>query len=644
MHDHRQRDDHSEPYQMHIRLGLYSVVFLHIILTLLTFQDYGITSDDPDAIVHGRNAVAHYGNLLGLSESPEVPSRQNGSLFDLSANLVARILPLDIHTTRTLLTSAFAFVGILALYSLGTVLGGPRVGLLAAVLLLLTPRFYGHSFINPEDIALATGYLFTLLCVLRLNREFPNPRYVTLALTGLAIGLTLAVRVDPALILSLALLLLGTAVARSTDALGSPRGIIQLVGRLAVVSVVAYVAMLAFWPDAWSQPFHIPWQSLTTYPKSEWRHLNVFSGNYVDWMDVPRSFSLVWLGMTLPEVAFLGLIALVAASVIRQGYLGRRGLITVCLAVILPLLAIVTARLPLFHGSRHLLFLVPPIIALCSLGIVSLLGTARLKWQRHVIVAATALVTILPIREMIRLHPYQYTYFNHVSGTIDDTWTDYDTDYWQTSYKAGVNWILENGPMFEDRKTRVSALFFDGVFFQMESDNHEAVQAWEDPDVYLGTKRFGEHRALPGELLHTVKIGNAPALYIVRPDTSYADAPDVDSDPYLDQVRAKTLALAAARAENLADTSLALHHYQRYVGVATRLGVQKEADRARAKVIYLTVKDPERINEIGEALSRKGDFRTAGLLFEKLSNQYRRKKYLKNLKFQNLIKVQIITS
>jgi hypothetical protein len=42
---------------------------------------------------------------------------------------------------------------------------------------------------------------------------------------------------------------------------------------------------------------------------------------------------------------------------------------------------------------------------------------------------------LLPMAEMIRLHPYQYTHFNHVAGTVRDAERFYMLDYWGLALK-----------------------------------------------------------------------------------------------------------------------------------------------------------------------------------------------------------------
>lgn len=50
-----------------------------------------------------------------------------------------------------------------------------------------------------------------------------------------------------------------------------------------------------------------------------------------------------------------------------------------------------------------------------------------------------------PVPALVRLHPYQMTYFNSFVGGLRGAADRYETDYWLTSYKEGMEWIQSAG-------------------------------------------------------------------------------------------------------------------------------------------------------------------------------------------------------
>jgi hypothetical protein len=55
----------------------------------------------------------------------------------------------------------------------------------------------------------------------------------------------------------------------------------------------------------------------------------------------------------------------------------------------------------------------------------------------------------LPVVEMVRLHPYEYTYFNAVAGRVAGARTRYMLDYWGLSFKQAslglAAWLAQHG-------------------------------------------------------------------------------------------------------------------------------------------------------------------------------------------------------
>ena len=99
------------------------------------------------------------------------------------------------------------------------------------------------------------------------------------------------------------------------------------------------------------------------------------------------------------------------------------------------------ARPALYNGLRHFIFVVPPFAALGGLAMAWLADSAR----RHGKAALTALAAVfiagisLPVSDMVRLHPYQYTAFNLFSGGVRAAQNKYMLDYWGLAFKQAAD-------------------------------------------------------------------------------------------------------------------------------------------------------------------------------------------------------------
>jgi len=137
-------------------LAILCLVYLGAALS--TFKDYGINPDEGMHISYGKSVVAWY--TSGFTER-SVFKWTNiwayGGAYDVLCHLATKVSPFTVYETRHLVDAIAGLVGVLGAYALGRTAGNRWMGLLAAVLLFLTPRYYGHAFFNHKDIPFAVA-------------------------------------------------------------------------------------------------------------------------------------------------------------------------------------------------------------------------------------------------------------------------------------------------------------------------------------------------------------------------------------------------------------------------------------------------------------------------------------------------------
>jgi hypothetical protein len=115
------------------------------------------------------------------------------------------------------------------------------------------------------------------------------------------------------------------------------------------------------------------------------------------------------------------------------------------LAATLPLAVAMVKRPALYNGIRHFIFVIPPMTVLAGAAFawgMNWLKENRRGWQPAA-VAVFAFGLLLPLGEMIRLHPYQYTHFNHIAGTVRAADDLYMLDYWGLALKQASEGLRE---------------------------------------------------------------------------------------------------------------------------------------------------------------------------------------------------------
>jgi hypothetical protein len=420
----------------------------------LTFRDYGLGWDDYTHAEYADLLLRMYGS--GFKDTGALSFANlymYGGGFDMAAALLHKVIPLELFETRRLLGAVVGVIGLAVTWRLGRRVGGPLAGLAALLLLALCPTYYGHMFMNPKDAPFAVAMVILMLGLVRLAEEYPAPSPSTVLIVGVGAGLSLGSRVLGGLALLYALIGFVPLFAeeiRIQGARASLRRFAHVLYLLLPSLVLGYLIMGLIWPWSVIEPGN-PFRALTYFSsffEKPWKEM--FDGALVSVPDMPWSYLPTLFALQLPEV-LLGLLAagVVGAliSLSRSDVTARRKTILLMLttAATLPVLIAMVKRPALYNGIRHFIFVIPPMAVLAGTafaGGMNWLGDNRRNWQPAA-VAIFAFGLLLPLTEMIRLHPYQYTHFNHIAGTVRAADDRYMLDYWGLALKQASDGLRD---------------------------------------------------------------------------------------------------------------------------------------------------------------------------------------------------------
>ena len=423
------------------------------IIAAWTFSDYGLGWDDYTHSQYGDLLVALYGS--GFTDQRAfsfVNLYMYGGGFDLLATLAAKVLPFGLFETRRLVGAAIGLIGLFVTWRLGRRLGGPLGGLIALLLLATCPLYYGHMFMNAKDAPFAVAMAIALLGIVRAFEEYPRARSATIALCGIGIGLAIGSRVMGGFALLNVLLPLVVLVAIQARASGLRPAIRESAAYLAPFipgMLITYLVMGLVWPWAVLSPLN-PFRAVeyfSNFFEKPWREL--FDGRVILVPDMPRSYVPTLFALQMPELMFAlalcglaGAIIVIASARSKPESEGtsagqRAALLAVVLAAVLPVVVTVATRPAMYNGIRHFVFLTPPLAVLG--GLAGAWVARRLERYGRSTLAAAAVIIVVglasPLVEMVRLHPYEYTYFNRVAGGVAGARPFYMIDYWGLSIR-----------------------------------------------------------------------------------------------------------------------------------------------------------------------------------------------------------------
>ena len=448
------------------------VLAILAVVAALTFRDYGLGWDDYTHSQYGDLLLAYYGSGFKDARALSfVNLYKYGGGFDMAAALLARISPFGLFETRRLLGAVVGLIGLAVTWRIGRRLGGPAAGLVALVLLATCPLYYGHMFMNAKDAPFATAMAILLLALVRAFDEYPRPGAATVGLVALGLGLAFGSRILAGIAAPYALFALLVIAAAEVKALGmnpATRRLWAFILRLLPAAIAGYLIMGVLWPWSVLSPLN-PIRAaeyFDTFFEKPWREL--FAGKVIAVTDMPVSYLPTLFALKLPEImlalGFAGAAGSIVAACRHELPLVRRAnLLLVTFAAFFPVALAIISHPALYNGLRHFVFVVPPFAVLGGLAGAWLFERAQAAGAAPAAAAITIFIAALglPVSDMVRLHPYQYTAFNWASGGVRMAHDNYMLDYWGLAFKqtgealrakldamnlrppAGRRWIVE---------------------------------------------------------------------------------------------------------------------------------------------------------------------------------------------------------
>jgi hypothetical protein len=438
-------------------------IFLFLALLAIglgVYRDYGISWDEPEMRSIGAATLAYAAKRFApslLTGAPshlkhveslnEDPALDHGVFFEELA------IPLEvifgIHDTknafmfRHLLTFLVALAGIYAVKKMAERrFSDWRIGLLAALFLVLTPRLFAESFYNSKDVVFMAVFAIAMNTTIAFVLQ---PSFKTAFLHALASAVAIDVRIMAVMLpLATVAILIARLLKRELTTSVTCQ-------TLAVYLTVACILVLAMWPWLWSDPIGNFVQAFMNMSRFPWDNEVLYMGRFVRSTDLPWHYVLVWIAITTP-LLYLALFLVGAFNTLRQIasrstmlWKGDDELQDIVFFGLFatPIATVILLHSVLYDGWRHMYFIYPAFLLLAIRGWVSLWGK-DLVWtiRRSLLTVVTAISVVHTAAWMWKAHPFQNVYFNAFAGT--GLKTRYELDYWGLANRSALEYILKN--------------------------------------------------------------------------------------------------------------------------------------------------------------------------------------------------------
>jgi hypothetical protein len=455
-----------------VRWGLWAGLGLAsgLAAVLLTYADYGFTWDEAVHARYGELVLRYFrsGFRDRTCDSFQDLLRYYGPLPDLVPALLYGSRAADKFEFRHLFFGLVALLNLPVIALYGRLLGGARVALYAALAAAMLPRYSGHWFNNSKDVpfALATAWLLYCAAASLHRGDFRGRRVL---LCGVALGLCLCVRPGGFPLLMAYLgglaglwLALGRPWAEGLRAASAGSLLLRGLG----VVLIGWTLMVLPWPWAHRDPIGHPIQAMGVAASLPVAVPVLFDGTVYSSRELPWRYLFQYLGITTPPslllLALVGIGACARRALDRSAGRGRFVCAATLLWLALPLGLFLALRLNLFNGYRHVLFILPALAVLAGVGAAWTFEALARVAGPSLARAAVLIAVLLPLPELIRLHPYQAVYFNGLAGGLRGAADRYDMDYWLSSYREAMEWVNERVRQRPEQK--VGVVLFGDVY------------------------------------------------------------------------------------------------------------------------------------------------------------------------------------
>lgn len=432
------------------RMIFFSLTLLSLVIIPLLSTNYAITWDEKLHKDYSADAIKYFTSfgedetIFSEDKRMYYSMKYYGASFDIFTAAVHKVFPsIDIYSLRHFFN---ALIGVFTFIFCGLIakeFGGWRAAVIAFLLIVFSPSYFGHIMNNPKDIPFATGFAMGVLYLIRYFKQLPRPQLATKLYLVLGISFAISIRPPGFILIAFFAFFLFVHWAMFLKGKEKKSKFFSYLWAFISISAVSYVLGLLLWPFGLQDPVNNPiaalkelsnFSLLTFYELFEGVRIYLKPSNYI-----PKSIAI-----TAPLVVLTGFALSVFGFFAFKTKQKKTLLFLLFFVTIFPIAYAIYKESYVYNGWRHFLFAYVTIASLAAIGFNQLLETFKKKTAQYVVYGILAIGVIKVAFWQIKNHPYDYLYFNEIVGGLEGAAGDYETDYWCQTPRAAIEWLAEN--------------------------------------------------------------------------------------------------------------------------------------------------------------------------------------------------------
>ena len=219
------------------------------------------------------------------------------------------------------------------------------------------------------------------------------------------------------------------------------KAVFPLIVYTLTASIISYIT----WPFSWIHGLSGYLKSLTVFRDFPWPGFVLFEGIKYDPTELPARFlpKMMALQFTEPMVILTLAGLIISLYLLLKKNTHSQKLVLLFAWFSLPQIYAIIVQPTVYNNFRHFLFVLPPLFIFAGFALQPI--ASRLK-QKYMIFAICLLLTIPGLVCIVKIHPYQYIYYNSFAGGVEGANNQYELDYWATAYKDAMDYVNGNFP------------------------------------------------------------------------------------------------------------------------------------------------------------------------------------------------------
>src|SRR5574344_380685 len=382
-----QQQETKKPENKIYKYIFYGLAAISLIVMICLSQGAGISGDEFFHYHQAEKVFQFYAtggaDTTASTITPQYNLPYYGQSVDNFAYFVTHTLGIsDFMAMRHAINSIFGWLAILFVGLFVKRVSGWRAGVIALILMFVSPRFIGHSFNNLKDLPLATATIMSLYYIVKFLDELPKRKWSTMIMLAISIALAISIRVGGLIVI--AYFALFAIVYYIWKYKSMKKEFPKVLLWSLAIALVGYIVAILLWPFGMQHPIDNPKETLSNMTKFSISLRQVFEGqsqwsDSLPWYYTPK-FILITVPMVVLCAALLGVISMFSIDRKKWFYY-----FVALFTFVFPVFWIIVNKSNVYGGWRHAMFTYPSLVCLAALGINAIVEKVNGKYIKSIV-------------------------------------------------------------------------------------------------------------------------------------------------------------------------------------------------------------------------------------------------------------------